>query len=78
MHVKGGVMTENLNVEAAWTYHNGTKHSHQSVRSSRHSLDFSNQPIPFKFYKTLEPIPLPRELTTVTMPALGAIAASAS
>jgi len=71
-------MAENLKVEAAWTYHNGTKHSYQSVRSSRHSLDFSNQPIPFKIYKTLEPIPLPRELTAVTMPALGAIAASPS
>jgi SagB-type dehydrogenase family enzyme len=71
-------MTDNRTVEAAWTYHNGTKHSYQSVRSSRHSLDFSNQPIPFKIYKTLEPIPLPRELTAVTMPALGAIAASPS
>jgi len=69
-------MTENLKVEAAWAYHNGTKHSYQSVRSSRHSLDFSNQPIPFKIYKTLEPIPLPRELTAVTMPALRAIAGS--
>ncbi|MEK7203972.1 MAG: SagB family peptide dehydrogenase [candidate division NC10 bacterium] len=71
-------MTDNRTVEAAWTYHNGTKHSYQSVRSSRHSLDFSNQPIPFKIYKTLEPIPLPRELTAVTMPVLGAIAASPS
>jgi len=71
-------MTENLKVGAAWTYHNGTKHSYQSVRSSRHSLDFSNQPIPFKIYKTLEPVSLPRELTAVTMPALGAIAASPS
>lgn len=71
-------MTENRNVEAAWTYHNGTKHSYQSVRSSRHSMDFSNQPLPFKIYKALEPIPIPRELTSVTMPALRAIAASAS
>jgi SagB-type dehydrogenase family enzyme len=71
-------MTDNWTVEAAWTYHNTTKHSYQSVRSSRHSLDFLNQPIPFKIYKTLEPIPLPRELAAVTMPALGAIAASPS
>jgi len=71
-------MTENQKVEAAWTYHNGTKHSYQSIRSSRHYLDFSNQPVPFKIYKTLEAIPLPRELTAVTMPALRAIAASAS
>jgi SagB-type dehydrogenase family enzyme len=76
VRLKGGVMTENRTVEAAWSYHNGTKHSYQSVRSNRHFLDFSNQPIPFKIYKTLEPIPLPRELTAVTMPALRAIAAS--
>src|SRR5574341_811798 len=67
MRLKGGMMTENLKVEAAWTYHNGTKHSYQSVRSSRHSLDFSNQPTPFKIYKTLEPIPLPRELQAIPM-----------
>lgn len=78
-------MADNRKVGAAWTYHNGTKHSYQSVRSSRHSLDFSNQPIPFKIYKTLEPIPLPGPspmgrvpLTAVTMPAIGAIAASPS
>src|SRR5574341_187924 len=78
MRLKGGMMTENLKVEAAWTYHNGTKHSYQSVRSSRHSLDFSNQPTPFKIYKTLEPIPLPRELQAVPMRALKTIAASPS
>jgi len=71
-------MTENRQGEAAWIYHNGTKHSYQSVQSSRHSLDFSNQPLPFKIYKTLEPIPLPRELTSVPMPVLRALAASAS
>lgn len=71
-------MTQNQQVEAAWTYHNSTKHSYQSVRSGRHSLDFSNQPIPFKIYKTLEPMPLPRELAAVTMPALKAVAASPS
>src|SRR5574341_1036885 len=78
MRPEGGAMTDNRQVEAAWTYHNSTKHSYQSVRSSRHSLDFSNQPIPFKIYKTLEPIPLPRELQAVPMRALKTIAASPS
>ena len=71
-------MTDNWNVEAGWTYHNGTKHSHQSVRASTHSLDFSNQPLSFKIYTTLEPIPLPRDLAPIPMPALAAIAAPPS
>ena len=68
-------MPENLKVDAAWSYHNGTKHSHQSVRASTHSLDFSNQPRPFKIYTTLPPIPLPRQFPPLPMPALAAIAA---
>ncbi len=66
-------MTANRMVEAAWAYHNGTKHSPQSVRASRHYLDFSNQPLPFKIYTALEPIPLPKELPPITMPALAAV-----
>lgn len=68
-------MTENQRIEAAWAYHGGTKHSYQSVRRSGHSLDFSNQPLPFKIYTTLPPIPLPRDESPLTMPALEAIAA---
>jgi SagB-type dehydrogenase family enzyme len=68
-------MTENRNVDAAWIYHNETKHSHQSIRSSRHYLDFSNQPLPFKIYKGVEPLPLPRDIDSLTAPALDAVAA---
>lgn len=68
-------MPANRNVEAAWTYHEGTKHSYQSVRTSAHALDFSNQPLPFKIYTRPEPIPLPRDVAPITMPALTAIAA---
>lgn len=71
-------MTDNRNVDAAWTYHNGTRHSYQSVRASTHYLDFSNQPLPFKIYTTLEPIPLPQDTAPLTMPALAAIAAPPS
>lgn len=46
---------------AARMYHNGTKHSFQSVRSDLHYLDFPNQPMPFKVYGGIEPIPLPAE-----------------
>jgi SagB-type dehydrogenase family enzyme len=68
-------MATNRDLAATWTYHNSTKHSLQSIRSNRHSLDWENQPLPFKIYSSLEPIPLPRDLRPVPTPALGAIAA---
>ncbi|HEV8385684.1 MAG TPA: hypothetical protein VGQ11_12495 [Candidatus Acidoferrales bacterium] len=51
----------NGDIQAAWGYHNATKHSYESVRTSRHILDWKNYPRPFKIYSALEPIPLPRE-----------------
>lgn len=68
-------MTTNHDLEATWTYHNGTKHSLQSVRSSRHYLDWGNQPLAFKIYSTLDPLPLPQDFPPVLMPALSTIAA---
>ena len=65
----------NRDLEATWEYHEGTKHSFQSVHSSRHFLDFENQPLPFKIYPGLEPIPLPRELEPSGVSALDALAA---
>lgn len=47
-------------------YHAITKHSVASVRSSRHFLDWDNQPLPFKVYSTLEAIPLPRDFDQAT------------
>ena len=35
------------NPEAAWTYHEATKHSYSSIRSQPHFLDWSNQPLAF-------------------------------
>lgn len=55
-------------------YHERTKHSPWSVRSSRHVLDWDNQPLPFKLYRDLEPIPLPRSHSENPTPALAAIA----
>jgi len=66
----------NRDVQATWSYHEGTKHSFQSVHSSQHFLDFENQPLPFKIYPGLEPIPLPRELEPSSAPALEALTAS--
>jgi SagB-type dehydrogenase family enzyme len=71
------IMTTNRDLTATWAYHNGTKHSLQSVRSNPHYLDWENKPLPFKIYSTLEPLPLPRELPAVPIPTLEAIATSA-
>src|SRR5262245_46976599 len=68
---------KNQETDAAWTYHNGTKHSYQSVRTNAHYLDWENQPLPFKIYPELEPIPLTPQLSSSGTPALTAIVASA-
>lgn len=55
-------------------YHERTKHSFESVRRQPHYLDWDIMPRPFKVYPELEAIPLPRDVTTSTRPALAAIA----
>jgi SagB-type dehydrogenase family enzyme len=67
-------MTLNRNLEAAWKYHDATKHSHASVHNKLHFLDWTNQPLPFKAYTTLEPLALPREARQTGVAALSAIA----
>ena len=67
---------KNRDIDAAWNYHNGTKHSYESIRANRHYLDWENQPMPFKIYSNLEPIPLPEHLSSSGMPALMALSAS--
>jgi len=68
----------NRDLDAAWTYHNATKHSYASVRTGGHYLDWANQPAPFKVYPALAPIPLPREWPQSGVAALSAIAETAS
>lgn len=69
-------MTHNRNPEAAWAYHDATKHSYASVRASGHFMDWANQPLPFKVYPTLAPIGLPRDMRQTGVAALSAIAES--
>ena len=57
----------------ARAYHQGTKHSEESLRRDQHFLDFGNQPIPFKLYTGLEPLPLIQEWTPQEFPALDAL-----
>src|SRR2546425_12648919 len=69
-------MTVNSDLEAAWRYHNTTKHSYASVHNNLHFLDWANQPLPFKIYVTLDPLSLPREVRQTGVAALSAIAES--
>lgn len=63
----------NHETAAGWAYHDATKHSFESVRRNAHFLDWHNKPLPFKIYRTLDPIELPREVPPLDMPALEAI-----
>jgi SagB-type dehydrogenase family enzyme len=67
----------NQNVRDAWAYHNSTKHSPESVRQNVHFLDWANQPLLFKIYPDLEPIPLPKDMAQSGVAALSAIATPA-
>src|SRR5437764_586203 len=71
-------MAENRNTEAAWTYHETTKHSYASIRANPHFLDWANQPLPFKIYSTLELLRLPGKLRSTGVAALSAITESVS
>lgn len=64
---------DNRDLSATWRYHNGTKHSYLSVRRSRHYLDWANQPLPFKIYRNLPSLRLPRSVPPFSMSALAAI-----
>lgn len=55
-------------------YHQATKHSYDSVYRGQHRLDWDIMPRPFKVYPELEPLPLPRDFTSSTRPALAAVA----
>ena len=63
----------NRDADVLWHYHNETKHSYSSVRTSGHRLDWANYPLPFKIYRDIESILLPREWNDSGMDALSAI-----
>src|SRR5262245_15546110 len=64
----------NRDTTYSWKYHNLTKHSYSSLRTSPHYLDWANLPLPFKVNPDVEPIPLPHDLLRSRMPTLEAIA----
>ena len=63
----------NRDLDAAWSYHDSTKHSYDSIHAEAHYLDWQNQPLPFKIYQTLAPVALPHELLSSGAPALSAV-----
>jgi SagB-type dehydrogenase family enzyme len=64
----------NLDISRAWAYHNATKHSPWSIRSSPHFLDWDNRPLLLKIYPSLDAIPLPADAERTGVAALAAIA----
>ncbi|MGE3538044.1 MAG: SagB family peptide dehydrogenase [Candidatus Tectimicrobiota bacterium] len=68
----------NWDLEVALSYHEGTKHSYESVYRSHHFLDWSTQPQPFKVYDTLPLLPLPAVLPVTGVPALRALLAASA
>ena len=63
----------NRDIQRAWKYHHGTKHSNWSIRNNPHFLDWGNRPLPFKIYPKIESIPLPRDVPQTRMGVLSAI-----
>jgi len=69
---------KNRDIQAAWQYHDGTKHSPWSIRNNPHFLDWANRPLPFKIYPKIEPFLLPREVPQTGVAALAAISGPVS
>jgi len=63
----------NREIQAAWEYHDGTKHSYWSIHNHPHFLDWANRPLPFKIYPKIEPLPLPRNVPQTGVAVLSAI-----
>ena len=64
---------KNHDIQAAWKYHDGTKHSYWSIRNNPHFLDWANRPQPFRIYPNIEPLPLPRDVPQTGVAALSTI-----
>jgi SagB-type dehydrogenase family enzyme len=63
----------NREIQAAWKYHDDTKHSYWSVRNHPQFLDRANRPLPFKIYPKIEPLLLPQDVPQTGVAALSAI-----
>ena len=68
----------NQDIQAAWHYHNGTKHPDGYLMDRWHHYDPMNNPLLFKIYTGLESIPLPQDNIPSDMPGLSAISTNIS
>ncbi|MGI0040422.1 MAG: SagB/ThcOx family dehydrogenase [Nitrosopumilaceae archaeon] len=64
---------ENYDTEAAWYYHNGTKHPNGIMLRRPHYYDPAHRPVPYKIYKDLHTIVLPKLKSLTNFPAIKAI-----
>jgi SagB-type dehydrogenase family enzyme len=63
----------NRDIQKAWKYHEGTKHSYWSIRNNPHYLDWANRPLPFKIYPNIDPLALSRDVPQTGVAMLSAI-----
>ncbi len=63
----------NQDFEAARRYHEGTKHPGGFLMNPHHRYQPGLEPLPLKIYAELEPIPLPTDVSPLSVPALEAI-----
>jgi SagB-type dehydrogenase family enzyme len=61
------------NIDKMLEYHEETKHSEISVRTSSDRLDWENKPSPFKVYRGLPSFPLPHSFPRPLSPSLPAV-----
>lgn len=54
-------------------YHQATKHSQDSLRSSRYFFDWRNEPLQNKIYPQIELLPLPTRLPVTCVPTLSVL-----
>ncbi len=71
-----GKAVSNHDIQAAWHYHNGTKHPSGPLLNPLHRFDPGRQPLLFKIYRDLPIIPLPLD-NAGSLPALEAISGEA-
>ena len=68
----------NRYTRATWNYHDGTKHPGGPLMNPHHRYDPMRNPLPFKIYEDLDPIPLSLDFPLTSVPALAAIATPVS
>ncbi|MDE1877233.1 SagB/ThcOx family dehydrogenase [Candidatus Nitrosotalea okcheonensis] len=64
---------QNYEIEAAWHYHNGTKHPNGMLLNRFHVYHPSHRPVPYKIYKNISQVNIPLDKTPVGISALVAI-----